>query len=116
MDVTPIEVVAAQYLSRGYHLFHGAIRTPMYGGAQKQPLHHLSTVQLVEKVSQFFGFETRPWEVAILAVETVETVVIAGVGEEDLEEFHRLAVGQGSGIDPTAHLVLHPMALSTSAA
>ena len=50
MDVTPIEVVAAQYLSRGYHLFHGAIRTPMYGGAQKQPLHHLGTVQLVEMI------------------------------------------------------------------
>ena len=65
-------------------------------------------MHLIESAGQLLWGEADATEIATGAAGAIVAIVLAGVGEEHLEEIDLLAVGQHSRVDPAVQVVAHP--------
>ncbi len=110
VDVAGEGVAVTHQFNRGDHAVHGTGRIA-HAGAEEEALHQLLAVHLVEGISQLLRGEANTLEVAAHAVSAIVAIVLAGVGEQHLEEVDRFAIGQHGRVDPAVQVIPPPVCL-----
>ena len=102
VDVAAEVVLLAQHPRHLHHLLHrvvGALDDPR---AEKQPLDAVAAVEVERELHDFVDAEARPRHVAADAVDAVQAVVDAVVGQQDLQQRDAAPVGRVAVADARA--------------
>ena len=86
MDVAAKVVLFAQHAGHLHHLLHGVVRALDDAAGQEQPLDAIAAVKVQRELHHLIDREARPGHVAGHAVHAVQAVVLAEVGEQNLEQ------------------------------
>jgi len=92
MDVAAEVVLLAQCAGDAHHLFHGVVGAADDAGGEKQALDIVAAIEVDGELHHFIHREARPRHIAGGAVDAIEAVVVAGVGEQDLQQRDAAAV------------------------
>ena len=84
MDVAAEAVFLTEQVGDLRQLLHGGIRAADDAGAQEQPLDAIAPIEGERQSDHLLDPEAGAADVAGAAVDTVEAVVSAGIGQQDL--------------------------------
>jgi len=86
MDVAAKVVLFAQHAGHLHHLLHGVVGALDDAAGQEQPLDAIAAVKIQRELHHLIHREARAGHVAGHAVHAVQAVVLAEVGEQNLEQ------------------------------
>ena len=86
VDVAAKVVLLAQHACHLYHLLHGVVGALDDAAGEEQPLDAIAAVKVQRELHHLTDCEARPGHVAGHTVHAVQAVVLAEVGEQDLEQ------------------------------
>ncbi len=94
------------------HLLHRVVGVADDPGAKEQALDVVAPVEVERELDHLLGREARAAHVAALAVDAVQAVVDAEVGQQDLEQRHAAAIGRVAVADARARGGTQPFAVA----
>jgi hypothetical protein len=86
VDVAAKVVLLAQHAGHLHHLLHGVVGALDDAAGEEQPLDAVAAVKVQRELHHLIDREARPGHVAGHAVDAVQAVVLAEVGEQNLEQ------------------------------
>ena len=108
MNVAAEVVLLSEQARYPHQLLHRVVRVADDAGAEKQALDIVAAVEVERELYDFLDSEARSLRIARAAVDAIETVVDAEVGEQDLQERDTAPVGGVAVADPHPFRRAHP--------
>ena len=86
MDVAAEMMLLAQLARHADHLLHRVVGAADDAGGEEQALDVIAAVEVERELDDLIDGEARPRHVAGGAVDAIEAIVIAGIGEQHLQQ------------------------------
>jgi hypothetical protein len=79
-------MLLAQFARDAHHLLHGVVGAADDAGGEKQSLDVVAAIEVDRQLHHFVDREAGPCHVRRSAVDAIQAIVIAGVGEQHLQQ------------------------------
>ncbi len=86
MDVAAEMMLLAQLARHAHHLLHGVVGAADDAGREKQSLDVIAAIEVECQLHDFIDGEARSRHIAGRAVDAIKAVVIAGIGQQHLQQ------------------------------
>ncbi|MDZ7914222.1 MAG: hypothetical protein U5O16_20660 [Rhodococcus sp. (in: high G+C Gram-positive bacteria)] len=120
VDVAAKVVLLAQHAGHLHHLLHGVVGALDDAAGEEQPLDAVAAVEVQRELHHLIDREARARHVAGDAVDAVQAVVLAAVGQQNLEQrdaapVRRIAVADARALGGADAAPAHRVALRSAA-